>query len=1613
MSSTNAEVGAATDRLRLNWRRQGVLGVITGNADSILASEPEMSMAEGAQQEDGPRIEGRGVNSPLGESLLPEPSSDLSPTEVDGAKTSQQDDDDEDGWEQVRARWHSLNALDRRSFILWGVPASSDMGLLESNLVSKGVRGKYCWRGAGVHRHVLAEFGSPLHRNAQSAALRAACAEIGVKVAESRNWATRRRQRGAPLRALIQSAGANGFGALSQPEHQLDATALRRRRPAKRVRKRAAAKPQQRPPQAKRAAVLAKRKELVKDVTRCSMKLGALNCEGGISDGIAEIEEFAAVGKYDIVGLSDVKLKAAAKLSSKGYKVFRQKADHEDGKSGVILLVADHLAVATSRVQSDFANQLWIRVTGTEGRRDLYVCCAYLPQETAPKADRDAAFEALEAAAAGFAALGDVALLGDLNAKLLTARGEVEERYIGKYGEQGARTGNGALLYGVMFRVGLVSLLGRSRPPAAVQEVSGADYWWSRRDKTSGARHLIDFVLATEGLLGPKAKAWVDYTHLRSDHHLVGAEVSCPRKVIRRRGRKAQRRRFRTEEMIQKSSKAEDVKSASDARVRYEASLVTEFEGFNASQVAKGSCACDAACACPGVEDFVKRMHAACETAVGSVQVGRKFSRSWWDDEVKIAVAARRRAHEEFLKAAEDEEKAAELWTVFAKLRRACAKLVTQKKKADWVRLMEQIEDAHKRDQKKLWQLVGRFIPSGKRATMEPMRRQDGTMARTEEEIVETWAEHQESLGAPKVHALEDVLFAARTRAQVEDLKKLSKRVKPTYTDRAFTEDEVKEGVEALGYHKASTSDGTTNPMFKCGGDTMLARLCELFNFLRAKELMYIGWQESSVVNLFKEGDRADPGNYRGIALISCLGKLYLSLWARRLSEHAESTLAEGQGGFRRYRSTVDQALSLHEVLRRRKREGKTSFLCFIDFRKAFDTVWHDGLWKALWSSGVKGKAWRVVRSLYTSMRASVRLGDKESRKVSMHQGVRQGCPLSPTLFNYFINALAKALQASGFGAKIEGLDVGSLLYADDVVLVAESAEALQGLIDVVDSFCRRWHMDINLNKSEVMVVGKRPSRCSACARAPAPAPAPVPVPLPAHMPTPVPVPARACSLCSPWVCRGETLKVVSEYKYLGIWFTSDLLWTVHINKMVFKARKTTAGLGGVFSNSRIPARAKSLIWLSTARPQMEHGGEVWKANTAQAARLESVQVQAACKIFKLNAKTKTHAVRALLRVPSLQTRREVSRLKYLVKAKTLERGRLVREILRLEQGPAVHGQGLNHQWFPRIIKLLDGDEGLGAAYDRVHASASRNHGVVPRGVDPTVADYDYFPVKRWHKTLRRWALRRDLDEFTDTARKQRSTLRTMYRAVNDDAERMPAFPLTKAPNRGQNQIRLRLLCGTTALNGTLSHFTEHTTKCPFACEGKEDAAHFLLHCDAMADLRREYEARLTDSCECDRRIGSGGEVGCADFFSGLDDDGKVLFMLGGPVDGREPELSIDSAAKRFVALAYERRSARLNQDADEPLVVDLTTGVSHEAPGPSSSSSMLSFFPRIIPHTTQHAEVQVPQDQGLGLVRTPCARLVHAHACAHIARPNRSSDALPSSEPGVDSMTHKSRGAS
>ncbi len=118
---------------------------------------------------------------------------------------------------------------------------------------------------------------------------------------------------------------------------------------------------------------------------------------------------------------------------------------------------------------------------------------------------------------------------------------------------------------------------------------------------------------------------------------------------------------------------------------------------------------------------------------------------SWYDDE---ELAERRVGHNAFLQA-----KTEEAWREFRRLRDKCARLITQKKQEDWDKLMQQIQEAYTNSHRQLWRLV-RLAPSGKKAEFQPMRGKTGKLAKSEEQIMEVWTKHLESLGTQEARPL-------------------------------------------------------------------------------------------------------------------------------------------------------------------------------------------------------------------------------------------------------------------------------------------------------------------------------------------------------------------------------------------------------------------------------------------------------------------------------------------------------------------------------------------------------------------------------------------------------------------------------------------------------------------------------------------------------------------------------------------------------------------------------------------------------------------------------------------------------------------------------------------
>ena len=140
-----------------------------------------------------------------------------------------------------------------------------------------------------------------------------------------------------------------------------------------------------------------------------------------------------------------------------------------------------------------------------------------------------------------------------------------------------------------------------------------------------------------------------------------------------------------------------------------------------------------------------------------------------------------------------------------------------------------------------------------------------------------------------------------------------------------------------LKNNKTGGIDGLVGKLLKYGGSGMIDFLQQLFGVVWREEFVPPQWREGLIVNLFKKRDKEDPGNYRGITLLSVVGKVFCKVLNNRLVQHFDKggVLHGGQAGFRLKRSCVDNIYTLNELVQGRMKEGKRTFAFFLDIQKA------------------------------------------------------------------------------------------------------------------------------------------------------------------------------------------------------------------------------------------------------------------------------------------------------------------------------------------------------------------------------------------------------------------------------------------------------------------------------------------------------------------------------------------------------------------------------------------------------------------------------------------------------------------------------------------------------
>uniref|UniRef100_A0A8D8Q762 Craniofacial development protein 2 n=1 Tax=Cacopsylla melanoneura TaxID=428564 RepID=A0A8D8Q762_9HEMI len=287
--------------------------------------------------------------------------------------------------------------------------------------------------------------------------------------------------------------------------------------------------------------------------------------------------------------------------------------------------------------------------------------------------------------------------------------------------------------------------------------------------------------------------------------------------------------------------------------------------------------------------------------------------------------------------------------------------------------------------------------------------------------------------------------------------------------------EEVTAAIKALRDGKVPGPDGIQAEFLKLLDEMSIKILCNIFNEIYNSGNIPKEWLVSEFIMLPKKQGAKTCGEYRTISLMSHLLKLFLKIIHRRIFKLCEERVANTQFGFMKGVGTRDALFSLQVLFQRCRDVNCDIYACFVDYQKAFDRIRHEKMIEILKTIGMDGKDLRIIRNLYWNQTATIKLSNEDkTEEVNILRGVRQGCIISPLLFNLYSEEIFKeALYEGDEGILLNGERLNNIRYADDTVIFADSLEGLQSLITKVNTVSENYGLQMNIAKTKFMIISK------------------------------------------------------------------------------------------------------------------------------------------------------------------------------------------------------------------------------------------------------------------------------------------------------------------------------------------------------------------------------------------------------------------------------------------------------------------------------------------------------------------------------------------------------------
>ena len=386
-----------------------------------------------------------------------------------------------------------------------------------------------------------------------------------------------------------------------------------------------------------------------------------------------------------------------------------------------------------------------------------------------------------------------------------------------------------------------------------------------------------------------------------------------------------------------------------------------------------------------------------------------------------------------------------------------------------------------------------------------------------------------------------------------------------TKMDNPITPTELDLALNGLKNNKASSFDKISNEILKTSGKVYKDVFLHLFNAIGKTCFYPNSWKQDVLHPIHKSNEKDDPNNFRGISIASCFGKLYIKILKNRLQDFIDEKkcLSKNQGSGRKLSRTSDHLMVIKFFIDKIVKSGNTKlYTCFVDVKKAYDCTLRELLWcKLLTEYGVGGNFLKTLQSMYDGHQVYVRLSGGLLQPIATTVGLKQGCGISPLLFNMFIDKITTVFDDTCDPLSLGGEKLSCLLWADDLVLLSSSPEGLQKCIDKTFAFYNDLGLEINTKKNKVVIFIKRGIKITD----------------------------------NVFLAGGETIEIVDNYQYLGVKLRASGSLKFAVGELFDKANKAWFSISNVlYQHKKLPVKKALQLFDSLIRPIFLYASEFW-----------------------------------------------------------------------------------------------------------------------------------------------------------------------------------------------------------------------------------------------------------------------------------------------------------------------------------------------------------------------------------------------------------------------------------